>query len=96
MHVISKKKIREFWAVHAKAESPLNSWFRLAKTIEWSNFAEVKAAFPGADQVGKYTVFDIGGNNYRVIAEINYTRGKVFVRYVLTHADYSRGRWKGV
>ncbi len=94
MHLISKKKLREFWAVHPEAENSLNHWFRVAQRAEWTNFAEVRATFTTTDRVGKYTVFDVGGNNYRLIAEINYDRGKLFLRHVLTHAEYSRGKWK--
>jgi mRNA interferase HigB len=93
MHVISRKKLRTFWAIHPEAKGPLDSWFRLAKHNDWNTFAEIRAVFPSADQVGKYIVFNVGGNNYRLIAEINYRRLKVFVRHVLTHADYSRGTW---
>ena len=57
-------------------------------------FVWLQATFGSADQVGKYTVFNIGGNKYRLITEISYERGKVFLRHVLTHADYSRGTWK--
>jgi mRNA interferase HigB len=54
----------------------------------------VKQVFPHADLYGPFVIFDIGGNKYRLIAEVNYVRSKVFVRYVLTHADYDRGDWK--
>lgn len=47
-----------------------------------------------ADKVGKFTVFDIGGNKYRLIAAIHYNRKKVYIRHVLTHAEYDRGKWK--
>jgi mRNA interferase HigB len=94
MHVISKKKLRTFWATHPDARSPLEQWFRVAKRADWSEFSEVRAVFRAADQVGAYTVFNIGGNKYRLIAEISYKRGKVFLRHVLSHADYSRGAWK--
>ena len=60
----------------------------------WRNFADVRTVFPSADQVGKFTVFDIGGNKFRLIAVIHFNRGKVFVRHVLTHQEYDRGQWK--
>jgi mRNA interferase HigB len=50
--------------------------------------------FPHADQVGKLTVFNIGGNKYRLIAAILFNRGKVYVRHLLTHAEYDQGKWK--
>jgi mRNA interferase HigB len=94
MHVISRKKLRAFWGIHPEAKSPLDSWFRIAKRTDWNTFAEIRAVFRSADQVGKSIVFNIGGNKYRLIAEINYRRQKLFVRHVLTHADYSREAWK--
>ena len=94
MHVISKKKLRLFRSIHPEAKNSLNHWFRAAKKADWTMFADLQATFPSADQVGKYTVFDIGSNKYRLIAEINYNRGKVFTRHVFTHAQYSRGTWK--
>lgn len=94
MHVISKKKLRIFWSIHPEAKSCLNNWYLVAKKADWTMFADLQATFQSADQVGKYTVFDIGGNKYRVIAEINYRRGKVFLRHALTHAEFSRGTWR--
>jgi mRNA interferase HigB len=44
--------------------------------------------------VGKFTVFNIKGNAYRLITEINYHTGTIFLRHVLTHAEYSKGAWK--
>lgn len=60
----------------------------------FTNFAHLRATFPSADLVGVFTVFNIGGNNYRLIAVIHYNRSKVYIRHVLTHAEYDRGDWK--
>ena len=94
MHVISKKRLREFWAARPDAEAPLRAWYQAARHEEWQTFADVRARFPHADQVGKLTVFNIGGNKYRLIAAVHFNRGKVYVRHVLTHAEYDRGDWK--
>ena len=94
MHVISEKKLRVFWSDHPDAEGPLRAWYREAETNTWEKFADVRERYPHADQVGKFTVFNIGGNKYRLIAVIHHNRGKVYVRNVLTHADYDRGDWK--
>ncbi len=95
MHVLSSKRLREFWQVHPDAESPLRGWYRIAKKAEWSSFPELRTAFgKRADRVGDLTVFAIGGNKYRLIAAIHYNRGKVFVQHVLTHAEYDLGKWK--
>ncbi len=95
MHVISKKRLREFWGKHPDARTALLSWHRVAQKADWGNFAAVRGVYASADQVGRFTVFNIGGNKYRLVAEINYARRKVFVRHVLTHAAYDAGAWKG-
>ena len=61
-------------------------------TVE--NFVELQETFPSADQVGKLTVFNIGGNNVQLIAAIHYNRQKLYVRAVLTHPEYDLGKWK--
>jgi Uncharacterized protein conserved in bacteria len=94
MRIISKKKLREFWDKDPKAKSPLEAWYQIAKHAEWESFADVRKAFNTADRVGRFVVFDIGGNKYRLIAVIHFNRGKLFVRHVLTHAEYDKGKWK--
>ena len=94
VHVISRKKLSHFAERHPVADSPLMAWHKAVRHAEWRNFADVRAVFPSADQVGKFTVFDIGGNKFRLIAVIHFNRGKVFIRNVLTHQEYDRGQWK--
>jgi mRNA interferase HigB len=95
LHVISPKKLREFWGVHPQSAGPLTEWFRLAKKSEWTDFNSVRLIFGmRVDRVGENYIFDIGGNRYRLIAEINFRRRKIFVRHVMTHAEYSLGNWK--
>lgn len=94
MHVISRKRLREAAAKHRDLAAPLDVWYRIAKKAEWKSLREVRATWSSADSVGRYTVFNIKGNDYRLIAEINYQTGRVFIRHALTHDEYSRGRWK--
>jgi mRNA interferase HigB len=94
MHVLSRKKLREFWSVHGAAEEPLQQWYVAAKHATWAKFADVRATYAAADQVNQFLVFNIGGNKFRLIAFIDYERGKVFVRNVLTHSEYDQGKWK--
>ncbi len=96
MHVISKKRLQEFWSRHPSARPPLEAWYQVVKSVEWENFAEVRATFNSADRVGKFVVFNLGGNKFRLIAAIHFNRGKLFIRQVLTHAEYSRGEWSEV
>jgi mRNA interferase HigB len=94
MHVISRKRLNEFAEQHHALEPPLARWYSLMKRSDFSNFVELRAAFPSADQVGKLTIFNIGGNKVRLIAAIHYNRRKVYVRSVLTHAEYDEQSWK--
>jgi mRNA interferase HigB len=94
MHVIAKPILVEFWTKHPDAGPPLQAWYRIAKTGSFGNFDELRATFASADYVDGLTVFDIGGNKYRLIASIHYDRRKLYIRHVMTHAEYGRGEWK--
>jgi mRNA interferase HigB len=99
MRVISRKTLREFWTKHAKAEEPLRAWYKLTSAAEWANFQDIKATFGAADAVkvasGKTViVFDIGGNNYRMIAAVHYNTQVVYVLRILTHPEYDKAKWK--
>ena len=94
MHVISLKRIREFFSTRRDAESSLMAWYKTAKKANWQSLAELKQVYPSADLVGRYTVFNIKGNKYRLIARIVYRSQTVFVVAVLTHEEYDLGKWK--
>jgi mRNA interferase HigB len=94
MHVISRRKLKEAATRHDDLEGALDAWFRITKKTLWRNLAEVRKTFASADSVGKWTVFNIKGNQYRLIAEINYVFGRIYIRHVLTRAEYDRGGWK--
>jgi mRNA interferase HigB len=94
MNTISRKKIQEFVKLFPDSESSLKAWFRIAKKAQWRSLAEVRHSYPHADLVGRYTVFNIRGNHYRLIAEINYRFQQILIRAILTHEDYDRDKWK--
>lgn len=94
MHVISRKALRIFWQRHPDAKAPLLRWYQVMSRTIFSSFAQLRTSFPTADKVGRFIVFDIGGNKYRLIACVHFNRGKVYVRHVLTHGDYDAGAWK--
>ncbi len=94
MHVISRKALRTFWDTHPESESPLRRWHTIMQSTEFVNLAAIGETFPSADAVNDLTVFNIGGNKFRLIASIHYNRRKVYVRHVLTHAEYDLGDWK--
>jgi mRNA interferase HigB len=94
MNTISFKKIREFVTIHPDSKSSLTAWYNIAKKMQWRNLAEVKQVYPHADLVGNYTIFNIKGNNYRLIAEINYQYQQILIRKILTHEEYDGNKWK--
>ena len=94
MHVISRKALVEFWSRHADAETPLRVWFKLAERGYFPNFAALKTTFGSVDKTGESCVFDIGGNKYRLIARIVFASQTLFVRELLTHAEYDRRKLK--
>ena len=94
MHLISKKAARLFWEKHPDSATALRSWLKARRDTEFKNLAELRSAFKSADNVGDLIVFNIGGNKYRLVASIHFNRGKVYVRNILTHEEYDRGRWK--
>jgi mRNA interferase HigB len=94
MHVVSHKAIRIFCEEHPHARTSMDRWYRVAKRAIWSSFADVKQSFNTADSVAPCVVFDIGGNKYRLIAEMNFARRVVFIRFIMTHKEYMKGAWK--
>lgn len=94
MHIISKRKLREFWEIYPKAKEPLLSWYETVKKTDWGNFSEVRDSFRHADVYRDCVIFDIGGNKYRLITKIRYQKKRVYVRFVLTHFDYDKDFWK--
>jgi mRNA interferase HigB len=94
VHAISRKKLLEAARERGDLGGPLDVWYRIAKKVRWKNLTEVRHLFPSADAVDEFTVFNIKGNAYRLITEINYRTGRVFLRYVLTHAEYTKEGWK--
>jgi mRNA interferase HigB len=94
MHVITRKRLNEFVDTHPESRSSLAHWYQLAKRNNFSNFAHLREVFPSADQVGKLTVFNIGGNKVRLIAAIHYNRARIYIRAVLTHGEYDEQRWR--
>jgi mRNA interferase HigB len=92
--VISKPAILTFSERHRDALVPLMNWYRIARRADWGSLADVRSDFAHADIVGRRTVFNIHGNDYRLIARVNYRTKRVFILLILTHVEYSKGDWK--
>ena len=94
MHIITRKRLNEFAEKHPDAKPALQHWYRQAKEKDFKSFVELRNTFSSADQVGNLTVFNIGGNKFRLIAAIHYNRRTIYIRAVLTHKEYDEEKWK--
>ena len=94
VHIISRKKLKEAALGQPELEPALDAWFRIAKKAQWQSLADVRKTFSSADLVEKWTVFNVKGNKYRLITEINYRFRRIYIRHVLTHAQYDQEKWK--
>jgi mRNA interferase HigB len=72
----------------------LRNWFKTASTSTFHSFAEVKEIFGSVDEVDGFHVFNIGGNKTRLIAKIRFQYQGIYIHSILTHAEYSKGKWK--
>ncbi len=89
MRIIAKRTLREFWKRHPNAEEPLLAWYREVEQEDWDTPAKVKAKYRSASIVaGNRMVFNIKGNDYRLVVKIHYQYRVVYVRFVGTHAEY--------
>lgn len=90
MQIIARRTLKQFWHRHPKAEMPLRSWYALVERASWSAPADVKAMFgTSVDFIhDNRLIFDIGGNNYRLIVHVAYSYKRVLIKFVGTHSEY--------
>ncbi len=69
------------------------AWFHIVRRAKWKGLQEVRRDFPSADQVGHVLIFNIKGNRYRLITRVNYVGQRIFIKALLTHAEYDRKEW---
>ncbi|MDZ8108253.1 MAG: type II toxin-antitoxin system HigB family toxin [Nostoc sp. DedQUE12a] len=94
MHVISHKILKRYGENYADCQEALNNWYKVASKAQWSNLVEVQKVFAKAEAVSNFTIFNIKGNKYRLIVDINYQRQLIYIKYILTHAEYDKEEWK--
>jgi mRNA interferase HigB len=80
--------LRAFWQKHPEAENGLRQWHTIVEHAEFRDFNHVRETFNSADYVPPYTIFDVGGNNYRVVVIARYRFKKIYVQQVMTHQEY--------
>jgi len=91
LRVIAKKMLRDFWEYHVDSEQQLKSWYREAAKATWQSPHEIKTEFPSASILGdQRVVFNIKGNNYRLIVKINYDYQMIWIRFIGTHTEYDK------
>lgn len=93
MRIISHRKLRDFYESKGREDSKiaLERWYQIAEEVEWKNFSDIRVDFPNADYVGnQHYVFNIKGNNYRLIVVIKFTINRIFIRFVGTHKEYDK------
>jgi mRNA interferase HigB len=94
MRVISNRRLVDFGQLHVDAAESLQAWRKLVESRAYQGFNDLKQTFRSADIVGDKHVFDIRGNRYRLVCRIDYRAQHCYIRAILTHIQYDRGRWK--
>jgi mRNA interferase HigB len=94
VRILGRGTLEKFAKRHASARKSLAHWEKAVKAASWKNFADMRGTFRSADLVGGKTVFNIGGNNFRLIALVDFKAKTVLITDVLTHAEYDQQRWK--
>jgi mRNA interferase HigB len=94
VRIIGRRKLDEFARRYANARKPLAHWEKAVRAASWKNLAELKGTFGSADLVDCKTVFNVGGNKFRLIGMVDFEAQTVLVANVMTHAEYSKQRWR--
>lgn len=94
VRIISNSALREFYTTEPAARSVLQGWRRVVEKNRFANWAALKATFGPVDKVGSFTVFDLGGNKYRLIAYVRFDKQILYIKAVLHHRDYDKEKWK--
>lgn len=93
MHIISHKKLKDFFETPGREDSrvALERWYDIAQQAEWHTLSDIREDFPATDYVGnQHYVFNIRGNNYRLVGVIKFTIGRAYIRFVGTHSEYDK------
>ncbi|HTL28315.1 MAG TPA: type II toxin-antitoxin system HigB family toxin [Tepidisphaeraceae bacterium] len=100
MTVLNKVELERFMAKHADAADWIRNWVEVTESAEWHSIVDVRMSFPHADAVYfrktkvTITIFNVKGNEYRLLTVIRYAQQEVFVRRALSHAEYDKRKWK--
>lgn len=93
MRIVSHRKLREYYeeSSHKDSRTAIERWYEVAENAQWTNFSEIRNDFPSTDYVGnQHYVFNIKGNNYRLVVVVKFTIGYIFIRWIGTHGEYDK------
>ena len=94
MHLIAIRNFRTDTAQYPDVKKQIDNWYATVKRTEWQNLKDVRKIYKDAEAVGNFTVFNVKGNDYRLIVGIDYEAQVVYYKYFLTHTEYDKGKWK--
>lgn len=94
MHLIHIRTLREEAAKYPDIRKQIEDWHQTVKKAEWQSLNDVQKFYRDAEAVGNFTVFNIKGNDYRLIVGMDYEDQTVYYKYLLTHAEYNKDKWK--
>lgn len=94
MRIIAKRRLMELAVAHGDCVEQVSAWYVQACKETWRSLSDVRLTYRHADLVGDKTVFNIKGNAYRLITYINYEAGIIYIKNLITHAEYDKGAWK--
>jgi mRNA interferase HigB len=94
MHLMSIRNLRRDAARYPDAQQPIEDWYNIVRRNDWANLEVVRETYRDAEAVGNFTAFNIKGNKYRLIVDIDYESSTVYYKCFLTHAEYDKDRWK--
>jgi mRNA interferase HigB len=94
MRLIAIKNLRNEAYQYPNARKAVEAWYLVMKNSDWSSLEDVRRVYRDAEAMGNFTVFNIKGNNYRLIVGINYVKRRIYFKYFLTHAEYDKDLWK--
>ena len=91
MHIITRMRLTDFGREHTDADAALREWSRLMRRKRYRTPLEVRHDFPSVDFVGNYrAIFNIQRNKYRLVVDMRFDLGRIYIRHVVTHAEYDR------
>ncbi len=90
MNVVSKSRLKKYWGRHSETKDVLLRWYYITRKAKWKSWKDVRIDFPSADKVGDRVIFNIKGNNYRLIVVVRFFNKHIYLRWFGTHAEYDK------